>query len=59
VSRLERRLGDLRGTMLALFGRGFARVREPGRSPRSPLVVSAASKDGGSHDLWIENVPRR
>jgi hypothetical protein len=45
--------------MLALFGRCFAWVREPDRSPRSPLVVYAASKDVGSHDLWIENVPRR
>ncbi len=52
-------LGDQRGRVLALFGRGFTRVTEPDRSPRTGLVAYAASSGDGTYDLWLENVPRR
>jgi TolB protein len=52
-------LGALDGKVLARFGRGFARVTEPDRAPKSGLVVyAAASSEDGRHDLWLENVPR-
>jgi len=51
-------LGGLDGKVVARFGRGFARVTEPDWAPRSRLVVFAAARADGRHDLWLENVPR-
>jgi Tol biopolymer transport system component len=52
-------LGGLSGKVAAFFGRSFARLTEPDRSPITGLVVYAASSADGSYDLWLENVPRR
>ena len=52
-------VGGLQGKAAAFFGRGFARLTEPDRSPVTGLVVYAATSGEGGYDLWLENVPRR
>jgi Tol biopolymer transport system component len=58
-SAVELALGSLQGKVVSFFGRGFARLTEPDRSPTTGLVVYASSSAGRGFDLWIENVPRR
>ncbi len=51
--------GGFEGKVASFFGRGFARLTEPDRSPTTGLVVYASSSAGAGYDLWLENVPRR